>query len=374
MLIGHRASFIGGIFGVFLATLLISQQSAIFLGLVSRSYRMVTDIPLPNIWVIDPATHGEGSIRTMPESYLNIVKSIEGIEWAVPINLMDVSIALDSGEYKIAQLYGIDGASFIGAPMEIVEGAIEDLNREGAVIVDERSAVGSMAHSLPDGTTTPLRVGDSFEINNHRAVVVAICRITPGFFPQPTLFSTVNQFQVFTSVNRIGFIAAKTLDQTKVEDVLKRVNAHPQLEALTSDQFSTKIADYFLKTGILINFGLSVLLGIIIGFSITGQIFYILTLQNIHYYALMKALGGHQQMILKMIVLQAVIVGLIGYFLGTAATLLWGYAIKHTTLAFLFPWQLLLFTGSIALIICSFTAALSIRKVFRADPKMLMGS
>lgn len=374
MLVGHRASFLGGIFGVFLATLLISQQSAIFLGLVSRSYRMVTDIPIPNIWVVDPATHGEGAIRTMPQSYLGTVRSTEGIEWAVPINLMDVSIALDSGDYKIAQLYGIDGASFIGAPQEIVEGNIEDLHREGAVIIDERSALSSMAKKLQDGTLLPMRVGDSFEINNRRAVVVAICRVTPGFFPQPTLFATTSQFQVFTSVSRIGFIAAKTFDNAKEEDVLKRLNAKGSLQALTRDEFSTKIADYFLKTGILINFGLSVVLGIIIGFSITGQIFYILTLQNIQYYALMKALGGNQKMILKMIVLQATIVGLIGYFLGTAATLVWGYAIKHTTLAFLFPWQLLLFTGSIALIICTFTAALSIRKVFRADPKMLMGS
>lgn len=374
MLIGNRASFLGGIFGVFLATLLVSQQSAIFLGLVSRSYRMVTDISLPNVWVIDPSTQGEGAIRTMPKEYLDNVRSTQGIEWAVPINLMDIPIAMENGVFKIAQLYGIDDATLIGAPSELVEGNVKDLHREGGVIIDINSATGSLARTLPDGTKIPVKVGDTFEINNHRAVVVGIAKITPGFFPQPIMFTANSQFETFTSIKRIAFIAAKTAPGANIQNVVKRINASPSLQGLTSDQFKRKIAEYFLKTGILINFGLSVALGIIIGFSITGQIFYILTLQNISYYALMKALGGNQKMILQMIILQAILVGVIGYFLGTAATLLWGYAIKNTALAFMFPWQLLLFTGLIAFVICIFTALLSIRKVFHLDPKMLMGN
>src|SRR5262245_59286940 len=125
MLIGNRASFLGGIFGVFLATLLVSQQSAIFLGLVSRSYRMVADISLPNIWIIDPSTQGEGAIRTMPKEYLDNVRSTQGVEWAVPVNLMDIPIAMESGVFKIAQLYGIDDATLIGAPSEMIDGSIK---------------------------------------------------------------------------------------------------------------------------------------------------------------------------------------------------------------------------------------------------------
>ena len=79
MLIGNKAACIGAIFGVFLATLLISQQSAIFLGIVSRSYRLVTDIPEPNVWVVDPVTESDEKVRSMPISYLDIVRSIPHI-------------------------------------------------------------------------------------------------------------------------------------------------------------------------------------------------------------------------------------------------------------------------------------------------------
>src|ERR1700722_6962185 len=86
MLIGNRASCIGVIFGIFLATLLITQQSAIFLGLVARSYRIVTDISEPTIWVVDPATESEDKLRSLPDSYLDVVRGVPGVEWAVPLS------------------------------------------------------------------------------------------------------------------------------------------------------------------------------------------------------------------------------------------------------------------------------------------------
>lgn len=376
MLIGNRASCIGVIFGIFLATLLISQQSAIFLGLVARSYRMVTDIPAPNLWVMDPVTESEDKLRALPINYVDVVRSTPGVEWAVPLSISRSSIVTGSGGFDLCQLYGIDDASLIGAPATMISGSILDLRRKGAVIVDQMSANGVLAKKLPDGKMIPLQVGDSLEINNHQAIVVGICKITPGFYPQPILFTTFTQIQTFdpATAARVGFILAKTDPQTDVQKVIKLINTQPGLEALTSDQFKTKITDFFLKTGILINFGLSVALGIIIGFSIAGQIFYIMTIENIQYYALIKAVGGQRNILMKMVLAQAALVGMIGFFLGIGATILWGMAIKSTSLAFLFPWQLLVFTAAIVFIICLFTACLSIQKVFRIDPKALLGN
>lgn len=376
MLIGNRASCLGVIFGIFLATLLISQQSAIFLGLVSRSYRFITDVPAPNIWVVDPVTESEDTVRRMPKGYLNIVRSTPGVEWAVPISFTSLPLVTQSGIFDICQLYGIDDATLIGAPTQMVEGNIRDMRRHGGVIVDVYSANGALAKKLPNGDKIPLKVGDELEINNRRAVVVGICKITQGFRPEPILYTTSTQFLYFNpgSGSYFDFIAAKTSAGDKVQDVIDRISGHPGLKALTRDEFQQRFVNAFLKTGILINFGLSVALGIIIGFSIAGQIFYIMTLENLMYYALIKALGGTKSLILMMIGVQAIVVAIIGFLLGTGATILWGMAIKNTTLAFLFPWQLFAFTGFIVLIICIFTAALSIQKVFRTDPRALMGT
>ncbi len=376
MLIGNRATCIGVIFGIFLATLLITQQSAIFLGLVSRSYRMVKDIPYPNVWVIDPATESDEKVRAMPKGYLDIVRGIPNIEWAVPINVMDIPISTKSGIFHVCQLYGIDAATLIGAPENIVEGNVTDLRRANAVILDAYAANTLLARTLPDGTKVPLTLGDTFEINNRRAVIVAICHTTQGFYPQPIIFTSYDNFSYFNpaSIGKIEFIAAKTRPDANLDDILKQINDYPMLNGLSRNQFEWRIAKSFLQTGILINFGLSVALGIIIGFSIAGQIFYMQTLQNLKYYALIKSLGGSESLITRMITFQTLVVGMIGFLLGTGITIIWGYAVKGTTLAFLFPWQLLLFTAFIVTIICIFTAGLSIRKVHSLDPKMLMGN
>lgn len=376
MLIGNRASCVGVIFGIFLATLLISQQSAIFLGLVARSYRMIADIPGPNIWVVDPSTESDEKVRGMPEGYLDIVRSLPNIEWAYPIRVVYAPLVTQSGAFDVGHIYGVDDASFIGAPVNIVKGNLHDLRREGGVIVDIYSAQGALAKSKPDGTRIPLEVGDSFEINGHRAVVVGISKVTQGFYPQAIIFTSSDNFKYFTGAlkNNIGFIAAKTKPGANVEDVLNKINSYSMLNGLSRDEIQWRMAKSFLKTGILINFGLSVALGIIIGFSIAGQIFYILTLQNLMYYALIKAVGGNQKLISQMIIIQTALVSVIGFLLGTGATILWGEAIKDTTLAFLFPWQLLLFTAFLVFIIGLFTASLSINKVFKTDPKVLMGN
>lgn len=375
MLIGNRSACIGVIFGIFLATLLIAQQSAIFLGLVARSYRVVTDISLPTIWVMDPATESEDKLRNLPLSYLDVVRGTQGVEWGVPFSSSSLPIVSPSGKFDICTLYGIDEATLIGAPKEMIEGSIHDLRRPGGVIVDVFSANKSLAKLGPSGRV-PLTVGDTLEINNMQAVCVGICEITQNFYPQPIVFTGFSQAQKFNPglVNRTSFVLVKTAPEADIQEVADRINSNRGLLALTRDQFKDRIRNFFLKTGILINFGLSVLLGTIIGFAIAGQIFYLMTIDNETYYALIKAIGGTKKMILQMILFQALVVGVIGYILGIAVTVLWGMAMQHTTITFLFPWQLLVFTAAIILLICAFTAAISIRRVLHTDPKLLMGT
>lgn len=371
MMIGNRAAFIGVIFGIFLAVLLISQQSAIYLGLISRSYRIVTNIPEPDIWVIDPATQGEDLIRSMPKEYLQYVRSIPNIEWAVPVNYLLLPLTSGPGAFTVAEIYGIDDQNLVGMP-KLIEGNVRDLYREGGVILDSRSAESLLATTLPNGKKSSLKLGDALEINGHRAFIAGIAKPTPGFFPQPIIFMLNDQIYKFSGTNRIQYIAAKTRKDANIEKVIHEINLNKNVLALTSKQLESRIANHFLITGILINYGISVALGVIIGFSIAGQIFYIMTLHNLSYYALIKSLGGTEKMIMKMILFQAIAVAIIGYILGTAITLLWGYQIRNTSLTFEFPWELLLFTGFFAVLICAFIAVLSIKKVFKLDPHTLM--
>lgn len=375
MLIGNRASCIGVIFGVFLATLLISQQSAIFLGLVARSYRMVSDIPAPDIWVMNKATESDDKFKGMPYGNISVIRSIPGIEWAAPIDRTPVPIITPMGVFQLSELYGIDDSSLIGAPIHMVAGDARDLRRANGVIIDEYSANTFLAKTDASGKTIPLKIGEEFEINDRRAVVVGICKITQGFYPQPIIYTAYSEFLQFNpaSINKLPFIAAKAKEGADKASIIKHIDYHLGVKALTKDQFKDAIIESFLKTGILVNFALSVGLGIIIGFSIAGQIFYIMTINNLKYYALIKSLGATHRNLFEMIAIQAFLTGFLGFLLGIGATLIWGYAVQGTTLAFLFNKELLLFTGFLVFIICLFTTFMGLRRVYKIDPILLMG-
>jgi len=53
MLMGDRGKYLGIVMGLTFASLIMTQQPAIFLGLMSRSYSFISDVGLPDIWVMD---------------------------------------------------------------------------------------------------------------------------------------------------------------------------------------------------------------------------------------------------------------------------------------------------------------------------------
>ena len=53
-----------------------------------------------------------------------------------------------------------------------------------------------------DGTTVPLKVGDTLELNDHRAVVVGICRVSRTFQSQPVVYTTYTRATTFAPRER----------------------------------------------------------------------------------------------------------------------------------------------------------------------------
>src|SRR5581483_5284994 len=85
MLIGDRARYIGIIIGLTFASLLITQQSAIFAGVMTRTFSFLSDVGLPDIWVVNPQVKYIDDIRPMQDTEVLRVRGVEGVEWAVPL-------------------------------------------------------------------------------------------------------------------------------------------------------------------------------------------------------------------------------------------------------------------------------------------------
>ena len=152
----------------------------------------------------------------------------------------------------------------------------------------------------------------------------------------------------------------------------ERIARRTGLAAYTAREFKDRTYNFFMKnTGIPINFGIAVGLGFLIGTAIAGQTFYNFTLENLRYFGTLKAMGATNGILLRMILLQALMVGAIGYGLGVGGASLFGYAMRGGELAFRLTRELLyLSAGAITLIII-FSALISIYKVMRLEPAIV---
>jgi putative ABC transport system permease protein len=152
----------------------------------------------------------------------------------------------------------------------------------------------------------------------------------------------------------------------------ERITRVTGLAAYPQDAFKQMTVDYFMEnTGIPLNFGIAVALGFIVGTAIAGQTFYNFTLDNLRHFEALKTMGASNATLLGMILLQALMVGCIGYGLGVGAASLFGYLLRDTELAFSLPWQLLVISAAAVTIICVFSALISIRKVMSLEPAIV---
>jgi len=383
MLMGDRAKYLGIIMGLTFASLLITQQASIFVGLMTRTFGFVSDTGLPDVWIMDEKVQFIDDIKPMQDTMLLRARGVEGVQWAVPLYKGILRARLPNGLFQNCNVIGLDDATLVGGPPYMVEGKLSDLRRAESVIVDEAGATGKLARPPlpgPDGKIDPkakpipLKVCETLELNDKRAVVVGICRVSRTFQSQPVIYTTYSRAVQFAPRERklLSFIVAKAAPGVDPKELAARIKRETGLAAFTNSEFSWKTVTYFMKyTGIPINFGIAVVLGFLVGTAIAGQTFYNFTHDNIKQFGALKAMGASNWRLLRMILLQSVMVGLIGYGLGVGLASLFGQLSGRSELAFRLLWQTLAVTGTAVTVICLLSACLSIIKVMRLEPAIV---
>jgi putative ABC transport system permease protein len=267
-------------------------------------------------------------------------------------------------------------------------------------------------------------VGRELEMNDHRAIVVGVCEATRTFQSNAVVYTTYSRAKQFIPQERkiLSYVLVKVTgtecdrltpaqaervreedealistqsfprrtlarlfsridsDSARVarwKEILRkeaaaRIASQTGLQARTSAEFTWDTIMYFFKyTGIPINFGITAMLGFLIGTAIAGQTFYLFTIDNLKQFGALKAMGTTNVRIVGMILLQATVVGLIGYGLGVGLAAMFGEMSRGGELAFFTPWQLLPITGVSILLICILASALSIRRVIVLEPAVV---
>ena len=369
MLVGDTTKYLGLVFGISFATLLMTQQISIFVGIMKRTASQVLDVRDAPIWIMDAKTRFIDEAPGIPDTDLMRVRGVPQVAWAVKLYKGQVTARLKSGDYRAVILFGLDDSSFVGAPSEMLAGSLSDLNQPDAVIIDK----AGYEYMWPG---QPIEIGREFELNDRRARLVGICKASAPFTTLPVLYSRFSTVRGFVPQQRnlMNFILAQPRDDNEAQATCAAIAAQTGLAAYTRDEFFWKTVGYFLSTtGIPVNFGITIGLGFLVGAAVTGQTFYLFTIENLKQFGALKAMGVTNFRILLMVGLQALVVGFLGYGIGIGLTA--GFFevtknITHLAGLYLQPFAAI-GVGIAVLLIILFSALIASIKVLVLEPAVV---
>lgn len=370
MLFYDRAKYLGLVLGVAFSTLLINQQVGIFLGLIARAGAIVSDVPEANIWVMDRGVKNLDTIFPLRDTELGRVRGVPGVEWAVPLFKANATVRTAKGDLESSILIGVDDSSLIGVPPRVVMGDIEDLRHPDAVAVSQ------------DGFTKvwrnePLALNKTVELNDRRAIVVAIVKDSPKFTSAITFFTRYSYALQYTNNgrNQMSFVVARSVPDRTPEDVAETIKERTGLQALSSEEFRNKAIQYVIdNTGIPVSFGTVVGLGVIVGVCVAGLMFNLFVLENLKQFAVLKAIGTKNSRLIGMVFLQAMVVGFVGYSVGLfGAACFFEFAGKNNPnfTGFYLPFRVAIASGAVAAIIILIAALIALRRLLFVDPAIV---
>jgi putative ABC transport system permease protein len=335
------------------------------------STRDILEANQADIWVM------KSSVETLDQGYpiaelsVNRVRSIPGVQWAVPYYQSTAQLRTEDGRMKIVQLVGIDDLSMVGAPQEMLIGTLDDFHQPDAIVMD----IAGYTNIFPG---VEPQVGATVEIGQRRAVVVGICYIGASWSGMPRVYTrrSLGVSMARETLNPVTYVLARAAPEHSPEEVAKQITTATGLKARTRSEFMDDTQAWILKySGIAENFGITILMGVVIGVAIVGQTFYMFSVENLKQFATLKAIGINNWVILRMIMTQALFVSTIGYCLGIGAANLF-FAMTSTQLSgglrgmFMHPF-IFLGSGVFIVLVTLLACVVSVQKVLTVDPAVV---
>lgn len=386
MFMHDRTKYLGLIAGIGFTAFLVTFALAYFAGFMTRGFALVSENPTATVWVMDPAVHSTEATINMSDGSLGLVRSVEGVSYAVPLFLGDVTARFPNGHFQSFQLIGVDDATLSGTPKPQDGTGASVLHMPDSVIVDSGGTSGKLQTPLRkediwpwdgahlDVPTRRLRYGDTLIINDRRVVVGGVSSTIPRFPPRPLMYTTQSNFKRLNPGQKryITFIMVRGDKSITAAELAQRISTRTGLKAITSDAFKKETVMWYLvnseDVGDMVNM---VILAMLVGFGVTGVMLYMFTYENLRQYAVLKAMGASHRQLVTMVFTQAFAGVVIGSGIGIGFSALLGESVASVNFPFRMMWFCPLL-GFLGVLIVSITAALiSIRPVLHMEPGII---
>ncbi|MEO8359788.1 MAG: ABC transporter permease [Vicinamibacteria bacterium] len=365
ILFHDRIRFAITLAGVAFAVTLVLVQVGLFLGLLDKATVTIRHSNA-DIWIAGKNTPNVDFGRPIPETLVLRARGVEGVERAENAIVQFMTIQLPNGAAENSLVYGVsDGASW-NLPWKIEEGhGGDDLERGFNVVMDRSASVRFGAFAMDEYR----------EIAGRRFRIIGRSAEAESFTTTPIVFMDFANAQSLQEQLRgaTTYVLVKVAPGSDAADVAKRLKPlFPYNEVHTRDEWAKASRDYWIKsTGLGMSMGVTVFLGILVGVVIVAQTLYTSAVENIRQFGTVKAIGGSNWDIYRILGEQALINAILGFLLGAAAS----YAARpamatlHLNVLLSPQFSAVVFIGTVAM--CLAAALFSFRRVALIDPALV---
>lgn len=360
MLIHDRSTTAGSVLGVVAIVFLIGQQLSILFGLFSYMSVLV-DHSGADIWVLTKDVDDVNSSGSLPVRYVDRIAGLAEVEWVEPLILGGGQYRSREGKFQPVQMVGLPRPRLENGPWRFSEGSLEALlDLEGATV----DSLDLRVLGYPG-------LFEFNEISGRRIRLGALTRNIRGF-AGTLIFTNIEKAREITKIppGRCSHIILKSRPGSDVASLAAAVRTLlPSTQVMTSRELSASTRRfYLLDTGIGSSFGFSVIISALVGIVIIMLTMYTSVLNRRRDYAVMQAMGARKRDILVVVFWQALLIGLIGIFVGFL--LLAGFlaGTRDTRLPVGMPLWFPPLHAVFTLVLCLLGSTYAMRKAVKVEP------
>ncbi|MEO0985002.1 MAG: ABC transporter permease DevC [Cyanobacteria bacterium J06639_14] len=365
-LLHERTRLIVAIAGVAFAVLLIFMNLG-FQGALLASTVTFYDQIDADIFLTSPQSLEISSTKAFPRERLYQAAGVEGVKRTMPIYLEYV--LWRNPETRISRamfVFGINPHDPVFRMPELQDPTvIATLRQPDTVLIDR----------LSRAEFGPQTTGIETEADRRQVTIGGQYTLGGGFAADGTLIMSDQNFVRYFEPRPFNLISLgliqlePTANPERVVATLRQLMP-PDVKVLTRDGVIASDRLYWLEnTAIGFIFSLGVVVSFIVGTVIVYQILYTDIRDHLKEYATLKAMGYSGFFLFTIVLQEAVILAVMGYFPGLIVSLgLYQLTFKATNLPMIMtPTRMILVFG-LTVIMCSISGLISVRRAAAADP------
>jgi putative ABC transport system permease protein len=346
--------------GVILSVFLIFTINGVYNGMNYTMESIVYNTGA-DLWITQEGT--SGSLHSPSNVNFTDVdtnlKTIEGIEEYTPFIRSATVFNYSSTKNVLLVINGYNTSGTLGGPWNIVKGA--STVKKNEIIIDRVFAL-QYGFSIDDNITISSKeftiVGLTDETNIMMGFIVFLKYEDAANFLLPGI---TNSFLIkVKSSSRISTVKASI--EAKIDNI----------DVATSDEIAAGYKEEVLGSFDPIMFVLSSI-GLFVGTLVIGLLIYMITLEKSKEYGIIKAIGATNMHLYKIVLSQALLISIIGYFIGALVAIPLIFLIQNVVPEFLVLITFdMVFTGFFLFLAAGIIASfIPVRRLTSIDPALV---